>query len=1036
MRENFAQKVKNRIKTIAVLAIILAITVSAPAIALKTLAAEGQTFTLLIEYKDQNTGEEIAAPYKAVLKPGDTYSVSSPQIEGYSLVDSAQETVSGEISSDVQYEVVYSPGELTFSVHHYFKTVDGIYVMDESLDETVTAERNTVVTVTPAAVDGYECISDTTVYVPTTGTVDKDLYYEPTDGKTVIYFETGSTYVPYISETPGTDITAEKAKRVPGGSLAPSKAGYVFAGWTDEDGNDAEIPDSMPDQNMKLIAKWTPGESKYTVVYRFRNYYSSRYTWDGKATGAPEYYDFMSVQKTGTTGSEITYDWNSEDASVKEEIQDAFYEYESAETGKTISADGNTVEYVYCQPVKVKLYLYSFWHMRLDVDENGEHTGTYDKGYMTKLWGDSPLELRLGDYIPLPTKEELFDQTIEYNGKTFTCWDLIFFNYSLPNSPQNSQDKYSIFWPYSNYAFAENFNSPPSTNMISEHPFITESMLDQTVVPGDPSTYHNDPFVKESTDEEDYSDTWRNGSSVEKNYDDTSGSYVVSISPYYTLNELHDFYIRYYHENPNKTEATAEADDRVITDTVNGVEVTKVYEPASYYHYQDTDDVLYMYPMFVQGHMLEYYARINSGISFDPDGTPPELTDTNYRISAANQPYDSTDPAEKQKFWLQNRTGRIYLELYYSCKTYPVTFLDGSEVLAENRPSDEQWPADSSKGGYEYKKLIDLNETYRSLSGGEDPEPPEGMEDYTFGGWYAEGDTDETVLNEVSVERAENRYVAKWIAPKYTVTFDSNGGSSVDSQKVDKNSTAERPADPVREGYEFIGWFYKDDLAWYEFDMPVVQDTELIALWDKNDDTVDYTVTHQLQKADGTVSTILTEDRTYSDYFAEYDSNSDHYVTARALYNGEEGYPEGTYTSPLAAALLFESGERNITFNYLEYPEYTYIIRYVDKETGEEIAERRTITDTAQIMTASAIDIDGYEPLPDSEYGQADKDGDRVITLYYTSTSAQSETDDSPSPDTGDTSRADEAMLLMAFSAAAAALTAYRRIVSKSVNDK
>ena len=42
---------------------------------------------------------------------------------------------------------------------------------------------------------------------------------------------------------------------------------------------------------------------------------------------------------------------------------------------------------------------------------------------------------------------------------------------------------------------------------------------------------------------------------------------------------------------------------------------------------------------------------------------------------------------------------------------------------------------------------------------------------------------------------------------QYTVSFDTNGGSAVAAQKVYNGSYAEKPADPAKEGYAFIGWY-------------------------------------------------------------------------------------------------------------------------------------------------------------------------------------------------------------------------------------
>ena len=71
-----------------------------------------------------------------------------------------------------------------------------------------------------------------------------------------------------------------------------------------------------------------------------------------------------------------------------------------------------------------------------------------------------------------------------------------------------------------------------------------------------------------------------------------------------------------------------------------------------------------------------------------------------------------------------------------------------------------------------------------------------------------------------------------------TVTFDSNGGGEVEPQTIQQGQPAQRPADPVKEGYTFIGWYDKNDLDNKYYNMPewnfrysVTKDMELVAQW-------------------------------------------------------------------------------------------------------------------------------------------------------------------------------------------------------------
>ena len=64
------------------------------------------------------------------------------------------------------------------------------------------------------------------------------------------------------------------------------------------------------------------------------------------------------------------------------------------------------------------------------------------------------------------------------------------------------------------------------------------------------------------------------------------------------------------------------------------------------------------------------------------------------------------------------------------------------------------------------------------------------------------------------------------------VTFDSNGGSEVPMQTVKVGSKVTQPANPVKEGYTFAGWYKEQSLLnRYSFDQPVSQHMTLYAKW-------------------------------------------------------------------------------------------------------------------------------------------------------------------------------------------------------------
>ena len=107
---------------------------------------------------------------------------------------------------------------------------------------------------------------------------------------------------------------------------------------------------------------------------------------------------------------------------------------------------------------------------------------------------------------------------------------------------------------------------------------------------------------------------------------------------------------------------------------------------------------------------------------------------------------------------------------------------------------------------------------------------------YIFGGWY----NGETKWNfATDTVNSDLTLTAKWEKISYTVTFNTDGGTSVASQTVYDGETVTEPANPTKENARFIGW-YNGLLAW-DFEFGIVKsDITLTAKWDP---IITYTVT-------------------------------------------------------------------------------------------------------------------------------------------------------------------------------------------------
>ena len=111
---------------------------------------------------------------------------------------------------------------------------------------------------------------------------------------------------------------------------------------------------------------------------------------------------------------------------------------------------------------------------------------------------------------------------------------------------------------------------------------------------------------------------------------------------------------------------------------------------------------------------------------------------------------------------------------------------------------------------------------------------------YVFMGWYYGEDINSGQFTSQSIVKDNLTLYARWAINAYTVTFDSNGGTLVESQLVEDNDKAIKPVDPTKEGYTFFGWFINGDEKWVFAGYDVTQNITLTAHWSINSYIVTY----------------------------------------------------------------------------------------------------------------------------------------------------------------------------------------------------
>lgn len=155
------------------------------------------------------------------------------------------------------------------------------------------------------------------------------------------------------------------------------------------------------------------------------------------------------------------------------------------------------------------------------------------------------------------------------------------------------------------------------------------------------------------------------------------------------------------------------------------------------------------------------------------------------------------------------------------------------------------WTANSSGGGDDRSYTVTYNK-----NGGSGYVPGSAVTDsngrislpsadlikdgYYQSGWNTKSDGSGTHYAGGSIITVSSNITlyAEWSKVQYTVTFNSNEGSSVPSQSVGYQEKATKPSDPAREGYEFTGWYSDSELTTeYDFNSQVTANIALYAKW-------------------------------------------------------------------------------------------------------------------------------------------------------------------------------------------------------------
>ena len=183
---------------------------------------------------------------------------------------------------------------------------------------------------------------------------------------------------------------------------------------------------------------------------------------------------------------------------------------------------------------------------------------------------------------------------------------------------------------------------------------------------------------------------------------------------------------------------------------------------------------------------------------------------------------------------------------------------------------------------------------------------------YTFGGWYKEAGCENAWDFENDAVVANTTLYAKWTyagggggggstggssVRKFTIKFETNGGSVVSDVSVTKSAKLSEPTAPVKDDFTFGGWYTDKELTTaYDFSLAVTKNFTLYAKW------------IEVEETEGVEPeiTLSFKDVSETDWFYK----NVQFVVKNKLMNGvaaDKFAPSNTLTRAMLVTILYRS---------------------------------------------------------------------------------------------------------------------------------
>ena len=212
---------------------------------------------------------------------------------------------------------------------------------------------------------------------------------------------------------------------------------------------------------------------------------------------------------------------------------------------------------------------------------------------------------------------------------------------------------------------------------------------------------------------------------------------------------------------------------------------------------------------------------------------------------------------------------------------------------------------------------------------------------HSFVGWFTNGQFTSSVVSELKNSYGDITLYANYSINKYTISFDTNGGTEVEPITQNYNTSVNAPSSPAKNGYRFAGWYSDISLnEIYEFTVMSATDITLYAKWELETYNIIYNLSGGINNSNNP-STFTIES---ADIILQNPQ--------KAGYNFAGWYSDSEYKNPV---VTIENGTYNNVEVFAQWEIINYNITYVmDENAINENATQYTVeTDLAYLADAN-----------------------------------------------------------------------------------